>query len=104
MILSTPITKKNSKQASQELTFNLKLSIGIKQNEEKDDLLNYKLVKATNLSKGFATRSENLNEVVSITSYLRKIIVTTTYVNDFVQGGRVELYRLVALYRCILIG
>ena len=39
-----------------------------------------------------------------MTSYLRKIIVTIAFVNDFAQGGRVELYRLVALYRCILIG
>ena len=54
--------------------------------------------------KGVATRSENSNEIVSMTSYLRKTIVTTAFVNDFVQGGRVELYRLVALYCCILIG
>ena len=48
-------------------------------------------------SKGFATRSENSNEIVSMTAYLRKTIVTIAFVNDFVQGGRVELYRLVAL-------
>ena len=54
--------------------------------------------------KSVATRSENSNEIVSVTSYLRKTIVTIAFVNDFVQGGRVELYRLVALYCCILIG
>ena len=54
--------------------------------------------------KGVATRSENSNEIVSVTSYSRKIIVTLALVNDFVEGGRVELYRLVALYRCNLIG
>ena len=54
--------------------------------------------------KGVATRSENSNEIVRVTSYLRKTIVTIAIVNDFVQGGRVELYRLVALYCCILIG
>ena len=53
---------------------------------------------------GFATGSENSNEIVSVTSYLRQTIVTIAFVNDFVQGGRVELYCLVALYRCILIG
>ena len=54
--------------------------------------------------KGVATRSENSNEIVSVTSYLRKTIVAIAFVNDFVQGGRVELYRFVALYCCILIG
>ena len=54
--------------------------------------------------KGVATRSENSNEIVSMTSYLRKTIVTIAFVNDFVQGERVELYRLVALYCCIMIG
>ena len=54
--------------------------------------------------KGFATRSENSNEIVSMTSYLRQTIVTIAFVNYFVHGGGVELYRLVALYRCILIG
>ena len=39
--------------------------------------------------KGFATRSENFNEIASVTSYLRKTIVTIAFVNDFVQGGRV---------------
>ena len=43
---------------------------------------------------GFATRSESSNEIVSMTSYLRQTIVTIAFVNDFVQGGRVELYRL----------
>ena len=56
------------------------------------------------LHNGFATRSENFNEIVSVTSYLRKTIMTIAFVNDFVQGGRVELFHLVALYRCILIG
>ena len=54
--------------------------------------------------KGFATRSENSNEIVSVPSYLRKTIVTIAFVDDFVQSGRVELYRLIALYCCILIG
>ena len=54
--------------------------------------------------KGFVTRSESLNKIVSITSHLRKPIVAIAFVNDFFQGGRVELYRLIALYRCILIG
>ena len=54
--------------------------------------------------KGFATRSENFNKIVSMTSYLRKIIVTTSFVNGFDKGGHVELYRLVALYGCIMIG
>ena len=36
--------------------------------------------------------------------YKKKTIVTIAYVNDFVQGGRVELFSLVAFYRCILIG
>ena len=56
------------------------------------------------VNKDFATRSENANEVVSVTTYLRKTVVTIAFVNDFVQGVRVELYRLVALYRCILMG
>ena len=54
--------------------------------------------------KGFATRSENSNEIVSMTSYLRQTIVTIAFVNDFVQGGGVELYRFIALYHRILIG
>ena len=54
--------------------------------------------------KGFVTRSENSNEIVSMTSYLRKTIVTIAFVNDFVPGGCVEVYLLVALYCCILIG
>ena len=41
---------------------------------------------------GFATRSENFNEIVSVTSYLRKTIATIAFVNDFFQGGRVEPY------------
>ena len=57
-----------------------------------------------NVLKGVATRSENSNEIVSVTSYLWKTIVTIAFVNDFVQGGRVELYRFVASYCCILIG
>ena len=40
--------------------------------------------------KGFATRSENFNEIVSVPSYLRKTIVTIASDNDF--------------DRCILIG
>ena len=55
-------------------------------------------------NKGVATRSENSNEIVSVPSYLRKTIVTIAFVDDFVQSGRVELYRLIALYCCILIG
>ena len=51
------------------------------------------------LHNGFATRSENFNEIVSVTSHLRETIVTIAFVNDFVQGGRAELYRLVAVYR-----
>ena len=55
--------------------------------------------------QGFATSGENFNEIVSVTSHLqKKTVVTIAYVNDFVQGGRVELFRLVALYRCIPIG
>ena len=56
------------------------------------------------INKGFDTRSENFNEIVSVTSYLWKSIVTIVFVNDFVQGRRAERYRLVALSRCILIG
>ena len=55
-------------------------------------------------SKGVATRSENSDEIVGVTSYLRKTIVTMAFVDNFVQGGRVEVYRLVALFCCILIG
>ena len=47
------------------------------------------------LSKGVATRSESSNEIVSVTSYLRKTIVTIAFANDFVQGGHVELFRIV---------
>ena len=50
------------------------------------------------------TRSENFNEIVSVTSYLWKPIVMIAFDNDFVHGGRVEVYRLVVLYRCNLIG
>ena len=56
------------------------------------------------INKGFDTCSENFNEIVSVTAYLRKTIAAIAFVNDFVQGGHVELYRLVALYCCILIG
>ena len=54
-------------------------------------------------AKGFVELSKNVNEIISVMSYLRKTIVTIALANDFVQGGRVELYRLVALYHCILI-
>ena len=54
--------------------------------------------------QGLATRSENFNGIVSVTSYLRKAIVAIAFINDFVHGERVEFYRLVVLYHCILIG
>ena len=44
---------------------------------------------------GFATRSKNSNQIVSVTSYLRKTIVTIAFVNGFIQGGHVELFRFV---------
>ena len=70
------------------------------------DILNYinREIRGYINCRGVATRSENSNEILSVTSYLRKTIVAIAFVNDFVQGGRVELYRLVALYCCILIG
>ena len=55
-------------------------------------------------AEGVATCIENSNKIVSVTSYLRKTIVTIAFANDFVQGGHVELFRVVALYRCNLIG
>ena len=62
------------------------------------------ILKPSVQSKGFATCCENFNKIVSVTSYLRQTIVMMVFGNDFVQGGRVELYRLKALYRCIRIG
>ena len=91
--------KKLHVHASRWLHNNLKYSLGPNQ-------LSSAIALSTccRYSKGVATRSENSNEIVSVTSYLRKTIVTIALVNDFVQDGRVELYRLVALYCCILIG
>ena len=47
--------------------------------------------------KGIATHSKNSNEIVSMTSYTRKTIITTAFANGFVQCGYVELFRLVTL-------
>ena len=48
--------------------------------------------KCNSNNKGVATRSEKSNEIVSITTYLRKTIVTTVFANNFVRGGHVELF------------
>ena len=53
--------------------------------------------KQISTTKGIATRSENLTKIVGMTSKPRKTIVAIASVNDFVQGGHVELFRLVAL-------
>ena len=50
------------------------------------------------LAKGIATRSENSTEIVSMT------IVAITFADDLVQGGHVELFRLVSLNGFRLIG
>ena len=49
--------------------------------------------------KDLATRSENSNEIVSMTPYLRQTITTIELVNDFVPGGRAEVFHLVAFSR-----
>ena len=47
---------------------------------------------------GIATCGENLNEIVSMASNLRRNIIATAFVNDFGQGAHVESFSLVALY------
>ena len=51
--------------------------------------------KKTDATKGVATRSKSSIEFVSVMSHLRTTIATIAFANDFVQGGHVELFRLV---------
>ena len=44
------------------------------------------------------------NEIVGVTSFSRKTIVTIAFINDFVQGGCVELFCFVSLYCYNMIG
>ena len=52
----------------------------------------YPNIKSCHMKNGVATRSENSNEIVSVTSYLRKTISS-----DFVRWGQAELFRFAVI-------
>ena len=90
--------KKLHVHASRWLHNNLKYSLGPNQ-------LSSAIALSTccRYSKGVATRSENSNEIVSVTSYLQKTIAPIGFANNFVQDGNFELFHLVTLYSVILL-
>ena len=56
------------------------------------------------IRSAIARRSENSNEIVSVISNSRITIMAIAFVNDFVQDGHVELFRLGSFYCYNLIG